>query len=334
MQMTIDTNFDYDLIFQFKYVGFEKLLPHVVCINESSTICENKITNNTFDLIVAARKQKLLPILNWSTNPVEFFEQHLTTLGKHFGPDEFFVLGPDCRAEKYPYSNVAPWPSAFLLQQRACADQIFDFKKTHRISMLSRQTRLHRLQLWKSIQPWVTDQDVVVVNTVVQRNLPENVKTSAEAMLWIQDLPWASKPEFIDLKSTADHNFAYTDMHYPAYHAMVNITNESCANNDLIFVTEKTWKPYISSCLVINYGSSDVPLALEKMGFEIWKDYDTCVDYQQKISLITELFKRDDIHKLYEKNHDMIAHNQNLATSWHFARKLVLPTFEKIENLL
>lgn len=332
--MTIDSNFDYELISQFEYVGFKKLLPYVECINEYSTICENKIRNNTFDQIVTARKQKLLPILNWSTNPVEFFEQHLKTLGNHFGPDDFFVLGPDCRDEKYPYSNVAPWPSALLQQQQACANQISNLKKTHRISVLSRQARLHRLQLWKSIQPWVTDQDVVVVNAVIQGNLPVNVQSSAEAMSWIQELPWASKPEFIDLTNTSDQNFPFTDMHYSAYYAMINITNESWAKNDLTFVTEKTWKPYISSCLVINYGSSDIPLALEKMGFEIWKDYDTCVDYQQKIPLIAELFKRDDIHKLYEKNHDMISHNQNLATSWHLARKLALPAFEKIENLL
>jgi hypothetical protein len=332
--MNIDINLDYDLISQFEYVGFEKLLPHVVCINEKSTICENKVVDNTINLITKARKQKLLPILNWSTNPVEFFEQHLKTLGNCVSPDEFFVLGPDCRYEKYPYSNVAPWPSAFLHQQRACVNQMSNFKKTHRISVLARQARLHRLHLWKSIRPWVTDQDVVVVNTVVQNNLPVDVANSAEAMTWIQELPWANKPEFIDLTNTSDQNFNYTDMHYPAYHAMVNITNESWAKNNLTFVTEKTWKPYISSCLVINYGSPNVPLALEKLGFEIWKDYDTCVDYQQKISLITELFKRDDIHKLYEKNHDMIRHNQNLATSWHFARKLVLPTFEKIENLI
>ena len=230
---------------------------------------------------------------------------------------------------------MAPWPAALLLQQQASRDYTANFNKIHRISVLMRQTRLHRLALMEKIRPLATQHDVVVANKTIQNNIPIPLQ-KAEYTNWIENLPWANKNEFLDLGPSNDcpNDFNYTNIDHPAYRAMVNITNESWYDDNILFITEKTWKAYASACLVVNYGSTDIPDQLEKFGFEIWKEYDVNCDYRSKIEIIAELFQRQDIEHIYNKNIDMIRHNQQLSDSIDLARTLTALAIEKITNLL
>lgn len=324
---------DKDLNYQFEYLGYEKLLSHIVFLAESDIIDQGKFNHSVISIISDIRKQKKLPVLNLSTNPV-IIDQVCHDLSQIFDPGDYFVLNPDCRPEKNLQKNIAHWPSALLLQQIANNNLVLTFKKTYRISALMRQTRLHRLHLWQAIKTLATDCDVVVANSVIGNNLPLDVQRSKEAMTWIKELPWSNNTNFLDLQFHPKSDYIYTNVNHPAYRAKINITNESWAENNLIFLTEKTWKAYATGCMVVNYGSTHVPDQLKNLGFAIWEEYDACLPCQEKILKIVEIFQRDDIDQLYNKNLDMIAHNQSLATSWYFAKQMAAPAIEKIQGLV
>jgi hypothetical protein len=170
-----------------------------------------------------------------------------------------------------------------------------------------------------------------VANQTIENNIPIPLQ-GAGYTDWIKNLPWANKNEFLDLGSTNDFN--YTDIDHPAYRARVHVTNESWSDDNILFISEKTWKAYASACLVVNYGSTDMPNQLGKFGFEIWKEYDVAGDWRSKIKIIAELFQRQDIEYLYNKNIEMIQHNQQLSVSIGLAQKLTSLAIEKITNVL
>jgi hypothetical protein len=147
-------------------------------------------------------------------------------------------------------------------------------------------------------------------------------------------LPWSNLPAMID---NDDQNLCNSINHcdnlHPAYNAMINITGETLTGDD-VMITEKTWKAYRSGCLVVNFGSTDTPLYLKQMGLEIWEEYDPCLPIDDKIKLITELFKRTDINQMYEKSTEMIKYNQNLVTDINFIKKQSLPAAEKLQSRL
>lgn len=321
---------DIDLNAQFCYVGAQDLLKHVVCLNENFLIECDHFRPAALLAIADIIKSHQLPVLNLSTNPM-VAKDYLPVLLEHFDADKFFVLSSDCRPEQSSELNMAPWPAALLMQQLATRDYTANFNKIHRISALMRQTRLHRLALMEEIRPLATEHDVVVANKPIENNIPISVQGSEYATR-IKNLPWANKNEFLDLGST--NYFNYTNIDHPAYRAMVNITNESWSDNNILFISEKTWKAYANACLVINYGSTDMPTQLEKFGFEIWKEYDVNCDYQSKIKSIATLFQRQDIEYLYKKNTKMIQHNQQLSISIGLAQMLTALAIEKITNLL
>ena len=324
---------DQELIQQLTYLGHQELLKNVVCFSEYCLIYQDKLQTNIIEDMANTIKQKKLPVLNFSVNPYligPFYKQLL----EYFAPDDFFILNSDCRQQENLHKNIAPWPAALLWQQSSKKDYTHTLEKKFRISFLMRETRLHRLALFAQLKSHVTEQDVVVANNI-SSSMPIDVGQSLQAKQWLTMLPWASKSEFFDLDQKSNlsgYNF-YTSVDHPAYQAKVNITNESCHDDNISFISEKTWKAYASSCLIINYGSSQVPSQLKEFGFGIWEEYDLPISYNDKIKYIVELFDRNDIDDLYQKNLDMIYHNQQLVTSYTLAKKLTDSTVEKIKNL-
>ena len=144
-------------------------------------------------------------------------------------------------------------------------------------------------------------------------------------------LPWSNRLDLIDNKDqTVLNSVLQWDNFHPAYNAMINITAETITGDD-IMITEKTWKAYRSGCLVVNFGPTQGPLYLKQLGLEIWDEYDPCLSIDDKITLITELWQRNDIEHIYAKNIEMIKHNQNLVTDINFIKKQSEPAVEKIQ---
>jgi hypothetical protein len=171
---------------------------------------------------------------------------------------------------------------------------------------------------------------VVVGNAFVQ-NIPLDVAKNTEHMKLFDQLPWANQAEYLDLDQSKN-DITYTDISHPAYQSCVNITNESWNQDDLLFITEKTWKAYAAKCLVINYGSKGIPAELEKLGIQIWKEYDLDLSYPEKINHIINLFQRNDIEEIYKSNTAMVEHNYQLVTSKQFALDIAAPAINKLLN--
>ena len=327
--MTIDR----DLINQFEYLGCRKWFSRIVCVSEYSLIKEDKLRADAIDLIQNLIEKNYLPILNLSVNPINA-RKYLDIFLQYFDPDKFFVLSCDSRLEHNLDINLAHWPFCLLFLHNVKKDYSLNFHKTYRIGSLMRHTRLHRLALLQSIKPWVTHKDVVVANLPILKNIPIDVQESPEAMSWIQNLPYTNDKKFLDLEESSHTHFEVYTIDHPAYKAMVNITNESWYKDDALFITEKTWKAYLNKCLVINYGSTDMPNRLENFGLKIWKEFDHNIDYQSKIKVMVDLFQRQDIADIYNDNLELVDHNYQLVTSQDFAKKLAMPALEKIQQLL
>jgi hypothetical protein len=274
------------------------------------------------------------PVLCLDSNPYPL-ERHYSEICQHLDPDSFFVFHPDIRPELSTQPNVAPWPSwPFCQRQEKNYQQ--DKPKTRRISFLSGSMRYHRVKLLQDIRPWITDQDVVVVNRIgnFYWHLPTRHANLLQMDQWLQDLPYTNRSEFLDYTGTGDkppqgqqHN------RHPAFEACVNITGETCWN-DQVLLSEKTWKAYRSGCLVINFGPANATDVLRDLGFEIWNQYDQTGTHEHKTALIIELMKRDDVEYLYQQNLAMVQHNVELYYSDRFLKHFAQMAIDKLENLV
>lgn len=325
---------DQRLMSEFEFLGHKKLLDQVVCISEYGLIDNGKLHSQAIQNILQVIDTGRLPVLNFSGNPIKI-SNYLKSINRSLPTNKFFILHSDCRPIYDSSPNIDLWPTELLAQQMSGTVYTPNFIKNYRISCLMRQPRLHRLMLLQNIRPWVNPSDVVVANAPPEDCcLPKNVADNVQLCEQIKELPWSNHARFIDIDQQPRRDFIPYKTNHPAYHARVNITNETWADDDLLFITEKTWKAYSTGCLVVNFGSAEVPNQLKRWGLEIWEEYDQPLHYEQKIKSITELFQRTDIDELYEKNTDLIAHNQSLVSSWFFAKKISSPTIEKIKCLI
>ncbi len=320
---------DYDTRAQFEYLGYKHVADQLIFVREEELLQANQISQSGKDLLqnLITNSEKK-PVLCLSGNP-NYVAELIDSLNEDFDFEDFFVLGDDCRQEKYLKPNIGSWPFALLMQQMSGEDYSKNFQKHFRIGVLCRHSRIHRLCLFEAIKPHVTEMDVVVFNRMAS-NVPVEVTNSNQVAGLLDQLPWSNNTAFLDLDQ---EHITYTKIDHPAWQACVNVTNESWHKNDLCFLTEKTWKAYANKCLTINFGSSMVPDQLEQYGFEIWKPFDPAIDYRDKIKVVVDVFKNNDIFKIYADNQDLIDHNYDLATSRQFACKLAVPTIEKIQQL-
>jgi hypothetical protein len=328
-------NFIYDLStrHQFDHVGHNKIAQRLCFIDENSLHWnQDQAILTDVELIEHCRKETgRLPVLCMESNPIDS-QSYLKKLQKHIDPAHFFILNSDSRAEQSTQSNIAPWPSCLITQQ--LTNNLRSLEKKYRIGFLSRVSRFHRLKLLDNIRPYVQPSDIVIANRYADQliNLvdarPQPMATEVARLL--DTVPWSTHPEFVDNSDNLDIG----STSHPAFDACVNITGESWAFDDQIFLTEKTWKAYRSGCLVINYGSQHVPAHLEQLGIEIWKEFDVNQCWEDKINKIVELFQLDNIEHIYKQNLEMIQHNQQLVSNREFAQQLAQPAITKIQNLL
>jgi hypothetical protein len=311
---------------QFDYLGFQKLASQLAFVNDSLLKpYQNQIETDAELILRCGKETGRLPVLTLDSNPYDV-DSYVQKLNQYLDNKKYFVFHSDIRQSQSWYNNVAPWPS-WLMYQHFLPDSQANIPKSKRLSFLSGIPRAHRMYLFEQIKPLVTDQDVVVINSFQKQhmNLSPDISNS---------IPWSNRPEYFD----SDQNQgAATDMahiSHPAYQACVNITGETLGTGDQVLPSEKTWKAYKSSCLVINYGVEQMPIWLASVGIEIWKPFDLPQDFQIKTKQIKELFASNNIFDMYNDNLAMIEHNKNLVMSKSFCHLLAEPAIKKIESLL
>ena len=322
----------------FEQMGQKSLSDRLVFLHESCLYADSEFSLLTDYVRSAAQESRRFPILCLSSN-YHPYDKIKKILNADVGNENYFILVAD---PKYAIDkNTAVWPEFLILINQLHNFQITKTKK-YRISYISGMLRYHRLQLWQQIQPYITDQDVVRISQFGVENFENTFDHEKIPLLyaqdslqkWLNQLPWSNHSELIDNQDQTLLNVGNPwDNSHLAYNAMVNITGETLADNDFM-ITEKTWKAYRSGCLVVNSGPTCVPAYLKKLGLEIWEEYDKCLPTLTKISLIKELFQRDDIADIYQSHVGMIQHNQNLVSNIDFIKSQTVDAVGKLQDLL
>jgi hypothetical protein len=319
---------------QFEYLGQKSLADQLIFFDDSY-LQIHLGPERTADVVRdAVARTGRFPVLCLDSNPYPL-ERHYSEICQHLDPRSFFVFHPDIRPELSTQPNVAPWPS-WPFFQRMEKNYQQDRAKKRRISFLSGSARYHRIQLFYDIRPYITPEDVIVINKIgnFPVSVPYNKLSPGQIEQWWYDLPYVNRKEFYDYTGAGDtppegqqHNA------HPAFEACVNITGETCWN-DQVLLSEKTWKAYRSECLVINFGPANSTDALRDLGFEIWDQFDQTGTHEHKTRLIIDLMKRDDIPHLYQQNLPMIKHNDALYNSDAFLKRFAQMAIDKLENLI
>jgi hypothetical protein len=322
----------------FEYIEKKNISDRLVFLHEDWLNFDKNYTLLADQIRSATAESGLFPIVCLAWN-YYYADGIKSVLDYELGKENYFIILTD---PKYNTDfNTGVWPQFLISMHMLNNHQLFR-NKNYRIGYLTGGVRYHRLQLWEKIKDLATEEDVVVANLFGIKNYentinyqttsPEQAKQSADR--WFKQLPWSNKPEYIDnIDQTELHPKNQWENDHCAYNAMINITGES-TTDDQFMITEKTWKAYRSACLVINFGPTNVPDYLSKMGFGIWDEYDKNIDSVSKIKLIQELFCRDDITDIYHKHKNMIKHNENLVNSLDFIKKQTQSCVDKIEALL
>jgi hypothetical protein len=318
---------------QFDYVGQSLLASRLAFIDEYSLKIHQLDAEHDANVIMRCRAETgRFPVLTLDSNPHDV-ETYLAKLENYIDPGLFFVFNSDIRVERSTRLNVAPWPS-WLINQHLQKNCQTDLNKSKRISFLSGVPRYHRILLFKQIKPYVRDTDVVVINTfskpMYQNTIPI-ANNNLEVMQWLDELPWSNCNTYFDTPQEETCANLNGWNNHVAYNACINVTGETVVG-DQMFISEKTWKAYRSGCLVVNYGANEIDKWLTKIGLEVWQDYKQTNKTQ--IENIVDLFKRDDVEHLYQKNFDKILYNTNLVNSLKFTQYLAQPAIEKLNNFI
>ena len=322
---------------QFDHMGQTSLAKHLIFIPDTELhIHQHKYEQNAALIRQCRRDTGRLPVLTLDGNPYDV-DSYLSNLEKYIGTDEFFVFNSDIRPEVSTQKNLAPWPS-WLCRQQIDGNAQLNRPKVNRISFLSGVVRYHRIALFREIQPYIKDSDIVVVNSFLKEHfintIPVDLAEHIDIDEWVSGIPWANHQRLFDTDQTETSATNQHSTDHPAYAACINITGETLGAGDQVLISEKTWKAYISGCLVVNYGIEKMSSCLKNFGLEIWTEYDKGESLENSIVSIVELFQRDDIEEIYKKQYDMICYNQNLVNSLDFLNKLAQPAFDKISEML
>jgi hypothetical protein len=309
---------------QFEYFGLEKLSNQLIFFYDGHLRLHQGPEYAVELITSAARQTGRLPVLCLDGNPCNANLIH-QELCKHLDVKDFFIFHPDIRPILSDQPNLAPWPSWWFFQLVEHNHQA-NRPKTHRVSFLSGSSRYHRVKLLRDIKPYVTDQDVIIVNQI--GNFKDRLPTG-----WWDELPWTNRPEFFDYGGTSGYPPKMEQNNHPAFAACVNINGET-SDNDQVLLSEKTWKAYRSGCLVVNYGPEQATQTLKDLGFAIWDEYDQVGTHEHKADLIVKLMQRDDIADLYQKNIEMVKHNVAWFNNPAAIQKVTEMAVLKLENLL
>jgi hypothetical protein len=197
-------------------------------------------------------------------------------------------------------------------------------ERKSRFSYLSRQPRPHRLYLYQTVKQHITDSDCFSIHANCLNKFRSSKKYE-ETELY-HDIPFYTRlgrdPEYIthfqqDFSSAGDHTNQHT-----AYSAYFYITGESNDSDNLVFLSEKTWKSFRSYCLPITYGNVGSKKFLEQLGFCL--DYDVDEDCLTKATWIAECMHNWDLEyckNFYEQNLKIVQHNFNYFYSDHLKTK-------------
>ena len=211
-------------------------------------------------------------------------------------------------------TNFVYFP-VFLAGQLLEKDYQKNLDKKFRFSYLSRQARFHRLWFYQNAKFYFGSHDIVGVECLNYNNQLSNynnIPADLDRFLnrsvdLLADVPFRS-PGVSENDDIED--VPIWDNQHPAYNAVFNINGESSNQDDVIFLTEKTYKAIRSQCMLLTLGNPGTKQALTRLGFDLPWDKD--LPLIEKINWLTDLIKNNtiqDCQAIYRVNLPCIEHN-------------------------
>ena len=230
-------------------------------------------------------------IVNMSADPFRRHEEYVADeLAKH--AENFIVLSGDVTYLWQPVKNICFFPFWYLNQKYSYAPiSVIDRPRTYKVSSMNRLSRYHRIENFVKLRKKNYFKDMLFGMLYhydarqVRRDTPYEFLDKDIIAEFQTLIPKEIDPE------TGDHSI---DM--PAYNdSYCNLVTETSIYNETIFVSEKTWRPFMSGQFGLWLSNPGLVDFLRRCGFDLFDDifsghaYDKELNLNKRIDLIHQV---------------------------------------------
>ena len=231
-------------------------------------------------------------IVNMSADPFNGYEKRVSDiLSQH--TDQYLILSGDVKYWQHPESHICFMPFWYLHQRytyNAVADITSDRK--YALSSLNNQSRYHRIENFiKLRKKRYFDQLLfsmlyrydakLIRNQTPAEFYNRDIIVEFESIIPVEPLPFIGDGHAVNVP-------AYTDSY-------VNLVTETSIYDNTLFVSEKTWKPFMSGQFGIWLSNPGTVEFLRSIGLDVFDDilnghtYDSELNLNQRIDNIHEI---------------------------------------------
>lgn len=265
-------------------------------------------------------------IINCAMDPMSRFEEHVVEFLLPV-TENFLVLSGNVNHYKNPKSHLCYVPFWFLSQQ---PHEILNIQHTvarkYKLSCLNGRSRYHRVENYAKLKSrWYFKDLLFVMHNNFDRDQEKKEAPNSSDQniddVWnetyVEDFLLDTK--LFDLPYTNDHT-----IYHPAYtDTYVNYVTESSAKPDILFLSEKSWKPFMAGQFAIWLGNPGTVEFLRSIGFDMFDDiidhsYDQENDFHLRVMLLHQTIDKLmtlDFEKLFVATQKRRLYNQELFYS-------------------
>jgi hypothetical protein len=253
--------------------------------------------NRSWDLVpdrVESHLKDGTIIVNMSCDPFRGWENRIVEdLKLH--ADQFVVLSGDLTYLDNPREHICFFPYLYLWQRYSYSPVAqIDSHRQYKVSCLNRQARYHRIENFIKLRQKSYFGDLLF-NMLYHYN-KKDARRQCKLEFYNQDIITEFEkliPSTIPVLQDDPHRIdipAYTDSY-------VNLVTETSVHDNTVFISEKTWKPFMSGQLALWLGNPGTVAHLRKLGFDVFDDIFDGHKYDQELNLNRRI---DMIHDLLD----------------------------------
>jgi hypothetical protein len=203
--------------------------------------------------------------------------------------------------------------------------KVFDHKKLYNISCLNKNNHSHRIENY--VRLLEKDYGPALISWADYSGAT-NPPATPESMKKYYALKAKGFTPSRDVTNFQKCHSILDDAYQASY---VNIVTETIMNNDVCFITEKTWKPIASGQIFFMVGCKGTMAYLKSVGVDTFDDiidhsYDSESDWVKRIDLMHKSLDKLmelDLAEVYEQTKDRRKQNQELFFSGKFGMQYV-----------
>jgi hypothetical protein len=234
-------------------------------------------------------------IVNMAGDPFRCWEQQIVTELKNY-TDNFIVLSSDVKYYYTPVEKICYIPFWYLHQKYNYSPvAVIDRPRQYLISCLNKVSRYHRIENFIKLKrkPYFNQ----LLFTMLYEYDHQSVRRHTSPRFYNKEII----AEFEKLIPTERANTTF-DGHTIAlpgfYDSYTNFVTETSVYDDTIFISEKTWKPFMSGQLGIWLSNPGTVKFLRDIGLDVFDDIFYDHTYDSEVNLNARI---DQLHQLIDQ---------------------------------